>query len=174
MFKLALTALATLSIFLCSTASATECDPDSVHGSYVALRSDFSGSGNGTLDQLVLGKGGTAYFYRSTSFDLMLTTGSFIPEIGSWKCNDDGTLVVTTIAVNYAPVSGPDLAKYQNRRRTQKLSVVDSNTLQSIIRVSRYFALTDDPLGSNWIGSPVSDTTQFVFKRVKPFKSDLP
>jgi len=178
MFKSALAALFTLLMFMGATAfaggSGTECDPEKVAGSYIALRpTTFSGSGLGVLDQLKLGSDGTAYWYQSTAFDLLVSQGSFIPEIGSWKCLRDGTLVVTTIGVNYHTVGGQDIAKDSNHRFTQKLSVVDSNTLQTISRVARNFALTDDPLGPLGVPGPTS-TAVFQFKRVKPLPSDIP
>lgn len=177
MFKSTLAALATLLMFMGATAfaggSGTGCDPERVAGSYIALRPTiFSGSGLGVLDQLKLGSDGTAYWYQSTAFDLMISTGSFIPEIGSWKCQRDGTLVVTTIGVNYHSL-GTDIAKDSNTRFTQKLSVVDSNTLQNISRVQRIFALTDDPLGPLGIPGP-PNTSVFQYKRVKPLPSDIP
>ena len=178
MLKSALAALATLLMFMGATAfaggSGTECDPEKVAGSYIALRPAlFSGSGLGVLDQLKLGSDGTAYWYQSTAFDLLVSQGSFIPEIGSWKCQRDGTLVVTTIGVNYHTVAAQDIAKDSNHRFTQKLSIVDSNTLQNILRVSRAFLLTDDPLGSNFIASG-SSADPFQWKRVKPITSDVP
>jgi hypothetical protein len=181
MFKSTLAALATLLMFMGSTAFAgggggkgNECDPQKVAGSYIALRPAlFSGSGFAVLDQLKLGSDGTAYWYQSTAFDLLVSQGSFIPEIGSWKCLRNGTLVVTTIGVNYHTVAAQDIAKDSNHRFTQKLSIVDSNTLQNILRVSRFFLLTDDPLGSNFIGSG-SSADPFQYKRVKPITSDVP
>lgn len=181
MFKSTLAALATLLMFMGSTAFAggvgkgNECDPQKVAGSYIAFRPllDYQGSsGPGVLDQLKLGSDGTAYWYENIAFDQPIHTGSFIPEIGSWKCQKDGTLVVTTIGAQYNG-TGADLVKFSNHRFTQKLSVVDSNTLQNISRVARDFALTDNPLGPLGIASlPNPDPFQYI--RVKPLPSDIP
>ena len=178
MFKSTLAALATLLMFMGSTAFAggggkeNKCDPQKVPGSYIALRPDvFSGSGFAVLDQLKLGSDGTAYWYQSTAFDLLVSQGSFIPEIGSWKCLKDGTLVVTTIGVNYHTVGGQDIAKDSNSRFTQKLSVVDSDTLQNIQSVFRFFALTDDPLNPTG-GIPTDSFAVFQYKRVRPITSE--
>jgi hypothetical protein len=115
---------------------------------------------------------GTAYWYQSTAFDLFVTTGSFIPQIGSWKCIDDKTLVVTTVGVTYVS-TGNDIQKFQNERFTQKLSVIDDKTLQTVARVQRHFNLTDDPLGPNAVTiTPLIG--QFQYKRVKAFRADVP
>ena len=171
-----------LLIFLASTALAASggdnaCNPNKVAGAYVRNRPNtFSGSGPGLIDQLVLNNDGTAYWYQSTAFDLMVTTASFIPQIGSWKCIDNSTLVVTTVGTTYhstATASGPDLVKDGNQRLTQKLSIVDDDTLQTLVRVFSDLPLTEDPLGSNVTNTSVS-TVQVPYKRIKPILSDLP
>lgn len=177
MIRNALAVLITLLAFMGSTAFAGDrsggCDSEKVAGSYVGLRPNtFSGSGFGLLDQLILNKEGTAYWYQSSAFDLFVTTGTYIPQIGSWKCIDGRNLVVTTVGVTYASV-GNDIVKSQNTRFTQKISVIDDKTLQTVARVQRFFLLTDDPLGSNVVGT-TTFTDQFQYKRIKPFKNDVP
>jgi hypothetical protein len=175
MFKTAFAALFTLLMFMGSTAIADDCTVKKATGSYVALRpTTVSGSGAGILDQLRLNSDGTAYWYQSTSFDLLVSQGSFIPQIGSWQCNADGTLLVTTIGVTYHS-TGTDIAKDSNERFTQKLSVINDDTLQVIIRVFKDFPLTTDPLDPAAVPSSTrTGTTPFQFKRVKPVPSDIP
>ena len=178
MFKSTLAALATLLMFMGSTAFAggggkgKECDPQKVAGSYIGQRIislDF-----GILDQLRLNSDGTAYWYQSNAFQQLITGGTFIPEIGSWKCFENGTLVVTTIGVTYAPVAGPDIVIDKYKRFTQKLSVLNSSTLETIRRVDRAFALTDDPLNPNGGIITLDSFAVFQYKRVKTLTSDAP
>lgn len=129
MIRNALAVLITLLAFMGSTAFAggdsDGCDSEKVAGSYVGLRPNtFSGSGLGLLDQLILAKDGTAYWYQSSAFDLFISGGTYIPQIGSWKCIDRKNLVVTTVGVNYAN-AGSDIIKNANTRFTQKISVID-------------------------------------------------
>jgi len=175
MFKTAFATLFTLLFFMGSTATADECIVKKVTGAYVALRPNtVSGSGPSILDQLKLSSDGTAYWYQSTSFDLLVTAGSFIPQIGSWKCQEDGTLLVTTIGVTYRS-TGTDEVKDSNERFTQKLSVVDDDTLQVITRVFKDFPLSTDPLDPAAVPSSTRiGSTVFQFKRVKPVPSDIP
>jgi hypothetical protein len=182
MFKTALAGLFTLLMLIGSTAFADDhdkdkdkCNPKKVTGSYVALRPNtFSGSGLGILDQLKLNSDGTAYWYQSTSFDLFISAGTVIPEIGSWECREDGTLVVTTVGVTYQPTGAGDTRKDTNTRFTQKLAVIDGDTLQTIRRVFRSFPLTSDPLDPQ--GGTITGDSQvaFQYKRVKPIPSDAP
>ncbi len=174
MFKTAFAALFILLLFMSSTAIA-DCSVKKQAGSYVALRpTTISGSGASILDQLRLNSDGTAYWYQSTAFDLLVTTGSFIPQIGSWKCLDDGNLLVTTIGVTYHSV-GTDIVKDSNERFTQKLSPTNDDTLTVIIRVFKDFPLTTDPLDPTAVPSSTrTGTTAFEFKRVKPVPSDIP
>ena len=171
MFRSTLGAVITLLIIMGTTAFADgNCERTKVAGAYLRHLQN----GDDIYDQLVLTSDGVAYWYQSTAFDFFLTTGSHIPAIGSWKCIDDKTLVVTTIAVEYGPVPG-DLAKQNSARLTQKISVVDSNTLKPLVRVFKRFALSDDPLNPNSV--PLSSTTTTFatpYKRIKPLKSDVP
>jgi hypothetical protein len=174
MFKSTLAALVTL-LIMSSTAFADRrprCNPEKVPGSYVRYRTD-----NPYIDQLKLGSDGTAYWYQSTSFDLLFTTGTFIPEIGSWKCLEDGSVLVTTIGTNYE-VSGGDMHILENQRTTQKLSVVDNDTLQPTHRIFTNTLLSADPFGPGVVQAnsctPSNPCAPFAYKRVKPKPSDIP
>jgi hypothetical protein len=142
-----------------------------VSGSYVHQLS----AGPHYMDELTLAVDGTAYFYQSSSFDFALTQGVYIPAIGSWTCLSDGSVLVTTIASNYAP-NGSDLNLLNNLRQTIKLSVIDSNTLQQTARSLREIPLADDPLGNTGtVASSCSGNCgSSPFKRVRPIASDLP
>jgi hypothetical protein len=175
MFKSTLAAMVTL-LIMSSTAFAgddrRECDPKKVPGSYIGLR--VSTPEFGVLDQLKLNSDGTAYHYQSQAFHQLINGGTFIPEIGTWKCLRDGTLVVTTIGVGYVPDGGGDIKIDHYKRGTQKFSVLNGNTLETIRRVFRNFLLTDDPLDPNGGTIILDSTVVFQYKRVKPLLSDVP
>lgn len=177
MFKTTLAAVFTLLIFMGSTAFADgTCDKDKVAGAYLRQLHGVTPAppGPDVFDQLLLTSDGTAYWYQSTAFDFLVTGGSFIPGVGSWKCIDDYTLVVTVISVNYHSLGG-DIEKDTTFRFTQKISVVDSNTLKPLNRVTKVFALTVDPLSATAVPlSTGQNTNQTLYKRIKPFRSDVP
>ena len=132
------------------------------------------------MDQLKLSSDGTAYWYQSTAFDLMLTAGTYIPEIGSWKCLNDGSVLVTTVGTNYDSTGG-DIHISQNTRFTQKLTVVNNDTLQPTDRITTDTALSDDPLGPGVVQPFPSSCTASVnscdpssYRRVKPLITDIP
>src|SRR5437764_1583953 len=120
MFKAAMVAMVTL-LMLNSVAIAA-CSPTTVAGSYVRQLSPY-------IDQLVLSLDGTAYWYNSSSYDQILL-GTFQPELGSWTCLADGSVLVTTVGSTYrqnsptgdVPQSGQplDIHIYKNVRITQK------------------------------------------------------
>ena len=178
MLKNVLAAMVTLSVLVGSTAFATDdssgvCKGKKVVGSYVRQRPNFE-----IIDQLTLNSDGTAYWYQSTAFDFLVTGGSFIPQTGSWTCTDDGSVVVTTIGTAYRS-TGADLVKDTNGRLTERLSVIDNDTLLPTHRQFRDFALTDDPRGPNGFNvrgcSPATGGCPAnTYQRIKPIISDVP
>jgi hypothetical protein len=175
MFKSTLAALVALLILSSTAFAAPKCSL-LVTGSYV--RQVYPATPY--IDQLTLSIDGTAYWFSSLSFDQILT-GAFIPQIGSWKCLADGSVLVTTIGTNYLgnplPVAaGTNIYILDNLRFTQKLSVVDFDTLQATHRISTNIPLSDDPLGPGSVsgckpsGTPCNPAP---YKRVKPLPTDI-
>jgi hypothetical protein len=105
MLKSISTGLIGISAFMASTAFAFNlpCNPLRVPGSYI--RQDATVE---FIDQLELHIDGTAAWYQSTAFDLLVTGGTFIRQVGSWKCVSATRLVVTTIGMEYLPTQVPD------------------------------------------------------------------
>jgi hypothetical protein len=180
MFKSKLAAVVTL-LILSSTALAARCNPFTVAGSYVRQTQPY-------IEQLKLGVDGTAYWFSSSSFDLILT-GAFIPFIGSWTCLEDGTVLVTTIGSGYFPtspfgdVSQPgqplDIALGANHRLTQKLSVVDRDTLRQTHSIRTRIPLSNDPLGPGVVGGGSCTPSgtpcdPSPYKRIRPQLTDIP
>ena len=180
MLRRILTTLVTLVAFstiVVSTAFAADDKCEKVPGSYIRVRA-LAGDPFSLLDQLTLGSDGTARWYQSNAFHLLVTEGSFIPEVGSWKCQRDGTVLVTTIGASYRseilPGGITDIKLDHYTRFTSTYSIIDKDTLQTIRRVFRDFALTADPLDPNG-GTNIRDSSLVTqFKRVKPLASDIP
>ncbi len=179
MFKSTLAALVA-SLILSSVALAARCNPVTVTGSYIRQTSPY-------IEQLTLSIDGTAYWFSSSAFDLILL-GTFNPETGSWTCLADGSVLVTTIGSEYLqfsptgdvpqPGQSLDINISTNIRITQKLSVLDLDTLRTTHRITTRVALSDDPMGPGAIGGrackPSGNPCDPVpYKRIKPHIADI-
>jgi hypothetical protein len=185
MFKSTLAALVTLltlsSTALAASDDAPKCSPFKVAGSYVRQIVPY-------IDQLTLGIDGTVYSFSSAAFDLILL-GTSNPGIGSWTCLDDGTVLVTTIRSEYLqnspsgdipqPGQPLDINISVNIRVTNKLSVVDLNTLQETRRIVTRVPLSNDPFGPGVLGGsscmpPAKPCNPAPYKRIRPLVTDIP
>jgi hypothetical protein len=182
MLKSISTGLIGISTFMASTAFAVNipCNPFTVAGTY--LRHDSTVE---FIDQLELHIDGTAAWYQSTAFDFLVTGGTFIRQVGSWKCVSATRLVVTTIGMEYTPTQTPnpfppnnlvtDETIFAYQRLTHQLDVVNINTLNRTRRVGKEIKLSDNPLDPNVVPISVQDlSTQVLFERVIPMTSELP
>ena len=183
MFKSTLAALVTLltlsSTALAASDDAPKCSPFKVAGSYVRQIVPY-------IDQLTLGIDGTVYSFSSAAFDLILL-GTSNPGIGSWTCLDDGTVLVTTTRSEYLqnspsgdipqPGQPLDINIFSNLRYTQKLTVVDLNTLQLTHQIRTNIPVSNDPLGPGVAhgctpnGNPCNPA---LYRRIKPLLTDIP
>jgi hypothetical protein len=181
MFKSTSAALVALLILSSTAFAATKCSAFTVAGSYVRQTSPY-------IDQLMLNVDGTAYWFNSGAFDRILL-GTSSPEVGSWTCLADGTVLVTTIGSNYLqnspygdipqPGQPLDINLANNVRLTQKLTIVDVDTLQQIDRIVKRIALSNDPLGPGALGSsscfPLGNPCDPApYKRIRPQPTDIP
>ncbi len=178
MFKSTSAALVALFILSSTALAATKCSPFTVAGSYVRQTNPY-------IDQLTLGIDGTAYWFSSSSFDSILL-GTFTPEIGSWTCLDDSTVLVTTIGSVYVQNSAAgdvpqpgqplDINLDHNSRITQELAVVDLDTLQQTDRIVTSIPLSNDLLGPGVAhgctpsGTPCNSAP---YKRIRPQLTDI-
>jgi len=175
------TALVGILAFTASTAFAVNpCNPLTVPGAYIRWIPAAE-----VIDQLELHIDGTAAWYQSTAFDFLVPGGTFIREVGSWKCVSATRLVVTTIGMGYQPTQTPDAfppnnlvtdeAKFAYLRHTHQFDVVSINTLNRTRRVFMEIKLSDNPLEPNVVPLSIQDTSvQALFQRVIPLTSDLP
>jgi hypothetical protein len=179
MRKSILAAMVALLLLNSTAPAAASCSPSTVAGSYVRLLSPY-------IDQLVLSLDGTAYWYNSSSYDQILL-GTFQPEVGSWTCLADGSVLVTTVGSTYrqnsptgdVPQSGQplDINIYKNVRITQKLTIVDHDTLHQADRIVTQTALSSNPLGAGTVVASCTPSTTAcnpsAYKRIKPKTTDL-
>src|SRR5215813_4057131 len=104
-----------------------------------------------TIFQLNLHGDGTAFQYWTGFPDALLTTGTNSPYMGSWKCRQDGQLVVTLITAVFQPTTvthGPapvDLLLDIHARTTYLFTVTDEDTLTRTEARSRIYTTADDP-----------------------------
>jgi hypothetical protein len=180
MLKSTLAALVALLILSSTALAAPRCTPFMVAGSYVRQATPY-------IDQLTLGIDGTAYWFNSGSFDFILQ-GAIIPEIGGWTCLDDGTVLVTTIGSAYGnhspfgdipqPSQPLDINIDINLRLTQKLSVVDRDTLRQTHGINTRIPLSNDPLGPGVVGRVCTPSgtpcNPAPYRRIKPQITDIP
>jgi hypothetical protein len=188
--------LLTMSSAVFAGGSNKGCKPDSVPGSYVRADPTTDVFFNGTniahtfIYQLNLHSDGTADQYWTGFPDYLMELGSASPWIGSWKCRDDGKLVVTLLhatysqtppsaACNTGPVCVPtaDIALdpiTAHVRSTYLFSVENNNnTLRRVQSRARYYSPTEDPTdpGAGSLRPLMPD--QVVYKRFKASDADL-
>jgi len=165
--------LIAFSILTSTALAGTKCNVNSVTGSYIRQHVATPGY----MDQLRLSVDGGAYYYSSAAFDLLITGGTLIPSVGSWTCQADGSVLVTTIGSQYGPNGSGDITITVNERRTFKLLVVNGNTLQPANIVVTTTDLTGDPFGSGTVSSCGGSSGILCdaanYKRVVPQASDL-
>jgi len=165
--------------------AAVGCKKFAVQGSYT--RPDLGGDawGDNTIHnyifQLNLHADGTATQIWTGSNDYVMNTGTTMPWVGSWKCRDDGKLVLTLIEAGYLPVPagahpGQVLADNEliaHFRSTYLFSVDDANTLTRIQARTRTYAPDQDPT------NPAGGTLGFIssltvtYTRVQASDADL-
>ena len=134
---------------------------------------------------MIFSRDGTVYWNQSTQFDHPITLGTYLESVGTWKCTNASTLVMTTISTGYHSEGVPDpfhvgelvpdLVPDHWQRETLRFHVVDKNTLEKNFTIFRRFALSDDPLSPNAtpFETVFSDNVS-TFKRVRVLTSDIP
>jgi hypothetical protein len=161
-------------------------------GSYTHVEAvpDIWGDGTNVehqiLQQLNLHGDGTVINEFAGGPDTMLSFGLSTTFVGSWKCRNDGKLVVTVIFANYAPttdainhpstVPAPppvDLSLSAHIRATYLFAVTDTNTLTRIQARNRVYGPAQDP--SDPTGGVLRrlNTNVVVFTRLVASDADL-
>jgi hypothetical protein len=188
-----LVAFLALSVFIVLPAFPQgSCKSGRFTGSYTHLDTypDVWGDGsmveNQTIRQLTLHSDGTATEESTGGPDLMLSFGTISSRIGSWRCRNDGLLVVTLIFAVYLPttdavnhpstVPNPppvDILLAQHSRITSLFSVTDANTLTRIEARTRQYTATEDPTDPTGGVLQPLNTVEVVYNRLVTSDADL-
>jgi hypothetical protein len=118
--------------------------------------------------------------------DLMLSLGMGTTAVGSWKCRNDGMLVVTVIEAIYGPTTDAinhpstvpfpppvDLSLAEHVRGTYLFSVNDANTLTRIQGRNRAYDASQDPTDPTGGFLRPLNTTPVVYTRLVASDADL-
>ena len=187
MFKKMVIALVALVTFMVTPAFAGEgCNEFKFVGSYTraeTLDLFLDGSVIHTfIYQLNIHSDGTADQYWTGFLAYPLNTGSGSSWIGSWKCQNNGKLLVTFIRARYVPTTptttlppapNPDIQLLDHIRNTYLFSVPDNNTLNRVQGRARRYTPTQDPTDPNGGTLFALDPTVYVYKRLKASAADL-
>jgi len=146
-------------------------------GSYTTspnVPTDVFGDGsvfNTYIFQLHLNGDGTATQYWTGFPDYLLSLGTGSQWMGSWKCRNDGKLVIVLLRATYLPV-GPnppnvptrDVALAFHTRTTYLFSVDDDNTVTRIQARSRFYTPDEDPSNATGgtLGTISNATVQYT------------
>ncbi len=130
------------------------CDR-TIAGSFIYVGPSIDVLGNGTFHraalQLTLNSDGTATRYFTGGLDFPLSGGISESEFGSWKCRDDGKLVIVLIGEDYLPTTATnghaplDLALAGYWRSTSLFSVTSRSVITMIESRLRTYGPNDDP-----------------------------
>jgi len=147
---------------------------------------DVSGVDHAFLYQLNLAGDGTVYQNWTGLPDLMLSSGSGTPNVGSWACRSDGKLIVTLINASYVPTTDAsnhpttvpdpppvDLFLAGHTRVTYLFEVTDANTLTRVQARSRTYGPAQDPSDPNGGTLRPLRTAVVVYKRLVASDADL-
>jgi hypothetical protein len=183
-------AIATLSVFMVMPVFADfDCRNGKFVGSYVTALPNPDVWGDGTnvnhtfISQLNLHSDGSVYEQYAGAPDIMLSSGTVTPIVGSWQCRSDGKLVVTIINTTYVPTTEAplhgilnvpvDLFLLFHSRSTYLFSLTDENTLTRIQARSRLYAADQDPTDPNGGTLRPLNTSSVQYKRLVASDADL-
>lgn len=168
------------------SAMAGNCNNDNFFGTYTRVDAATDPIGDGTLlhqyiYNLTLSSDGSAIQYWTGLPDFQINSGTGSTFVGSWKCKNNGQLVVTLLASTYYPtdplanpnVPLPDVSLQYNYRYTYLFKVNNPNTLTRIqARSRRYLASEDSTNPTAGILGTLS-TTPITYNRFVASDDDL-
>ena len=171
-----------LSIAVCAFAG--DCNNENFYGTYTRVDAPTDVMGDGAVIHqyvysLVLAPGGAAYQYWTGLNDYQTTFGTGTPSVGSWKCREDGKLVVTYLLSSFAPVGPdayipyPDVSLATNYRTTLLFRVNGKNKITRIQGRTRAYSASDVPTNAAGGTLGALSTTHVVYNRLIADDSDL-
>ena len=166
-----------------SASAANLCKKGSFTGTYTRLyENDVFNDGTHVRKyavELVFTNSGSVILHSASALDLAINVGASGLTVGSWKCRDDGKLVVTSLVAGYYPLSitantpHPDMSLEMQIRATSLFEIVDNNTLRRIQQRARIYRIDEDPTDpSAGSLSPLS-TIPLEYKRLEASDADL-
>ena len=141
--KLMMLALA-ITVFMVVPALADQdCSSGNFVGTYLRVDPATDVFGDGTevhqyVYQLTLNSDGTATQYWTGLPDYMINAGTGSPNIGSWKCKNNGKLLVTLLGATYVPTTpsvnapNPDITLYRHYRYMYLFTIDNNKTMSRV------------------------------------------
>lgn len=182
--KLVLMAVIVTAISAVQAFAAPDCQAGSFVGTYTRAIAANDPIGNGELHaslfQLTFHADGTVNQYWTGLPDYMINLGSGGPWIGSWKCRDNGKILVTMMGSTFEPAapdanigSVSDIKLYSHFRSTYVFEITNNQTLTRIKARSRTYAADQDPTDPDGGTLGTLSTTPLVYKKLVPSGADL-
>lgn len=185
MFKKFTIAVAAIMIFeVGSVFAGPDCATGRFVGTYTRATPAIDQVGNGELHayvfQLTFHADGTISQYWTGFPDYMISTGTGSPWIGSWKCRENGNVLVNVIGATYLPSPADpnyglldDVKLSSHFRSTYVFNIDDNNTMTRIKARARTYLPADDPTDPNGGTLGTLSTTPLVYKRLVVSAVDL-
>jgi len=152
MFNKLVLMFATIAIFAVVPALAVPvgCNKWKPVGTYT--RADTAGA-HSFVYQLQLHNDGTAWMIETAAYDYMINYGTNSPNIGSWKCREDGMVVVSVLkGLLYPIIAGTagdlpyaDVSLEQHLKTTYLFLVDGPNTITQTQSRGRTYGPAEDP-----------------------------
>lgn len=184
MFRNSILALMAVVLLGVGSAMAGNCNNDNFFGTYTRVDAPTDVFVDGAvihqyIYNLTLSSDGTAIQYWTGLPDYQITFGTGTQNVGSWKCKNNGQIVVTLLGSSYEPV-GPDtvipaadVSLVYNYRYTYLFKVNNPNSLTRVqSRSRRYLASEDSTNPTAGILGTLS-TTPITYTRFVASDADL-
>lgn len=178
--------LLTIAIFAAVPAFAakTGCQKFDFLGTYTRVDAPLDVFGDGTaihqyIYQLSLAGDGSVRQYWTGLPDYPINVGTGSEPIGSWKCRNDGKLVVQYLYATYVPTTisyntpNPDIELYSHTRVTVLFEVPDNNTLLRVQARARNYAAGVDPTNPTGGTLGLISNTAITYNRFVASDADL-
>lgn len=182
--KLTIAAAAMMIFGVGSVFADQDCATGKFVGTYTRVTAAEDLVGNGELHayvfQLTFHADGTVTQYWTGFPDYMISAGTGSPWIGSWKCRDNGNVLVNVIGATYVPSAADsnfglldDVKLYRHTRSTYVFNIDDNNTMTRIKARARTYEAAEDPTDPNGGTLGILSTTPLVYKRLSASAADL-
>ncbi|MEP7212013.1 MAG: hypothetical protein ABI791_03000 [Acidobacteriota bacterium] len=184
MFKKITFVLMILCVFAVVPALADSCSTGAFVGTYTRASPATDAIGDGNLHaflfQLTLHGDGTVTQYWTGLPDYQTSLGTGSINIGSWKCRDNGNLLVTLISASYeASAADPnfgtvaDVRLWRHFRSTYVFDITNGTTITRTKARTRSYLPAEDPTDANGGILGTLSTTPLVYNKLVATATDL-